>query len=139
MSSGTTRKTRTVFVAFLLSACCFPAFASDDGVSQRLFPTGVRFEYEFRGTVLADGSSSPSGAAGAAVGHRTVGRLSVANLLPANDGSKLLRLHVSKKKHRLRTMHLGVVDICGKTRDFLKFLFFSSRGHLIFKYTTHAP
>lgn len=93
-----TIKTLVVFAAFLTCLCLTSAAAA----SGRLFPTGVQYEYEFRSTVFADGSSGDEGARGSSgpIGHRTVGRLSVASLWSAAaDEEKLLRLHVSTYTH----------------------------------------
>jgi len=62
-----------------------------------LFPAGVQYDYVYRSAVFADG---PSGArdSGSPVGHRVLGRLTVARLWPADGPAttgRLLRMHVS--------------------------------------------
>lgn len=102
---------RVVFAALLVASCwCLstipPATAVEDlpppppDRGSRLFPARVQCEYEFLSSVLVDGSSRRVAAddgSRSPVGHRVVGRLSVANLWSAarDDDDKLLRLHVS--------------------------------------------
>lgn len=96
-AGSTIAKPRAIFAAFLttvfLSCRCCTTLAAAHGP---LFPTGAQYEYAYRSTVLAgDGHSGARGSG--PVGHRVVGRLSVASLwsAAADPGEKLLRLHVS--------------------------------------------
>jgi hypothetical protein len=92
---------RTVLfaAAAFLWWCCSLASADDSAVG-RLFPVGVRFEYEFRSSVLVDGPSrlARNGTTSPA-GHRVVGRLSVSSIWSDPSDGKLLRLHVSRQTH----------------------------------------
>lgn len=88
---GWTIKTHEVIVAVFLTWCCVSPVATE---TNRLFPVGVEYEYDFQSSVLADGSSGQS-TDGSPIGHRVISRLSVANIW-SSDAEKLLRLQVSK-------------------------------------------
>jgi hypothetical protein len=82
-----------LLLLLLLSSA--PVCLGDLVDGSRLFPAGVRYEYESTTAVLTSGSADNRDPE---VGHRVVGRLSVENLWPAitdTAGEKLLRLHVS--------------------------------------------
>lgn len=88
----------------LCSWLIFVAAAADDdrnAVGPELFRAGSLYGYEYRSAVFADG---PSGVrdAGGPVGHRVLGRLSVARVWPPADvgpatADRLLSLHVSNR------------------------------------------
>lgn len=89
-----------LLLLLLLSLSSTPPCSADVVDGGRLFPAGVRYEYESTTTVLAGGSADNRDPE---VGHRVVGRLSVENLWPATDAAdeKLLRLHVSTDKYSI--------------------------------------
>lgn len=86
-----------LLLLLLLSLSSAPPCSADVVDGGRLFPAGVRYEYESTTTVLAGGSADNREPE---VGHRVVGRLSVENLWPATDAAdeKLLRLHFKSLK-----------------------------------------
>lgn len=96
VTAGPTIKTRDVFVAAFLT--CFFLSSAVSEANGDLFPVGVEYEYDFHSSVLSDGSSGQA-ADDSPIGHRVIGRLSVANVW-SSSADKLLRLQVSNLHDR---------------------------------------